>query len=162
MDVVIDACSVINLTNVGALEHALSLTKCRLAVGPLVLTECHGDAAAQVAAAQVDGLLDFVNDDDFPADLYLQLLDEHELGEGETECIAIAQLEGLTVCCDDRRARRIARELLGEERVVGSLRLLKWCVEEEVITCEKAHEYALQMRAAGGFVPAMGHEFFCD
>jgi predicted nucleic acid-binding protein len=162
MDVVVDACSVINLTNVGALQHVLSLQACRLAVGPLVITECHGDAAAQIAGAEADGLLDYVNDDDFPADRYLELLDEHELGEGETECIAVAELEGFTVCCDDRRARHIAKGVLGEGRVIGSLRLLKWCVEEEILTCEQAHGYSVQMRSAGGFLPAMGHEFFCE
>ena len=162
MNVVVDACSVINLTNVGALQHALSLTACRLAVGPLVIAECHGEAAAHVAAAEADGLLDYVNDDDIPAERYLELLDEHELGEGETECIAVAELEGFTVCCDDRRARRVAQGLLGQDRVIGSLRLLKWCVEEEILTCEEADDLSAQMRAAGGLLPAMGHEFFCD
>ena len=99
----VDTCSVINLTNVGALMHVLALTKCRVAVPPLVLAECNINAAQQVAIAEAEGLLDYVNDDDVPADRYFELLDQLKLGEGETECIAIAEQEYFTVCCDDRR-----------------------------------------------------------
>lgn len=161
MNVVLDACSVINLTNVGALGHVLALAQCRLAVPPLVLAECNVNAVEQVAVAEADGLLDYINDDDVPADRYFDLLDELKLGEGETECIAIAEQEDFTVCCDDKRARTKAKALVGDDRVIGSLRLLKWCVEEATMTCDEAHGYALQMIEAGGFLPNMQHEYFC-
>ena len=55
-----------------------------------------------------------------------------------------------------------AKSFVGEDRVIGSLRLLRWCVEETVISCDEAHAFALQMIKAGGFLPDMGHEFFCS
>ena len=163
MNVLIDACSLINLTNAGALSSVLSLNGYRLAVGPLVLGECHGDAASEIAAAYSANLLDLMDSDHVPVDHYLELLDLHDLGEGETECIAVANITaGSIICCDDRRARRIAKQHLGAARVIGSLRLLKWCVDEEILNCDEAHAFFLAMRAAGGFLPVMEHDFFCS
>jgi predicted nucleic acid-binding protein len=162
MNVLTDACSLINLANAGALAPVLSLARCRLAVSPIVLSECNVDAAAQIAAAEADGLLSFVDDDDVPADRYLDLLGEHGLGAGETECIAIAEHESFVICCDDRRARRVAAQTLGEERVIGTLRLLRWCVEDAIITCDDAFSCFERMKEAGAFLPEMQHEFFCQ
>lgn len=161
MNVLTDACSIINLTNVGALEAVLSLEQCRLAVPPIVLSECNVAAAAQIVAAEAEGRLDFIDDDEVPADRYLELLVEHNLGEGETECLTVAELDEYHICCDDRRARNVATVKFGEGRVIGSLRLLRWCVEETVLSCAAAFAFFEQMRGQGGFLPDVEHEFFC-
>jgi predicted nucleic acid-binding protein len=108
-----------------------------------------------------DGCVTFVNDDAVDADRYLALLEAHRLGAGETECIAVAAAENYAVCCDDRRAREAAAGAIGESRVVGSLRILKWCVECFVIDCGAAFTAFQTMRKKGGFIPEVPQSYFC-
>jgi hypothetical protein len=94
------------------------------------------DAIAKPAAGHLDGarlgLIRFVDPDDISAEILLGLLEAHDLGERETECLALSLRHPYVFCCDDIKARHIGEELLGEGRVVGSLRLLKWCVVREL------------------------------
>ena len=161
MNVAMDACSIINLANAGALQSAASLDCCRLQISPTVLGECSTLLAAQIADLHMAGLIDFIDGDDVPADRYLELLDLHNLGEGETECIAIAEVSEVHICSDDRRARRITEEIIGVDRVFGSLRLLRWCVQEDSMPCHAAFACLQEMRRMGGFVPQVQQDFFC-
>jgi predicted nucleic acid-binding protein len=106
------------------------------------------------------GKLAFVNPVDVPAETYLDLLLTHELGEGETECIALALTHSYVFCCDDAKARSVATDLIGIDRVVGSLRLLKWTVESGLTSSEEAFSFYQSMKAAGGFLPDIGIEWF--
>jgi predicted nucleic acid-binding protein len=94
-----------------------------------------------------------VKPNDISSDVYLDLLNQHELGEGETECLALAMQRPYAFCCDDRKARHAATTVLGSDRVIGSLRLLKWSVAAGLFSTAQATEMYETMKAAGGFLP---------
>lgn len=157
----LDSSSVINLFNAGVLALLCQLEEHDFAVPPMVIGECHGECAAELLALRDQGCLAFIDDDVVDADQYLALLEAHRLGAGETECMAVAAAEDYNVCCDDRRAREAATSLIGEGRVIGSLRLLRWCVERLVIDCGEAFSAFEIMRQRGGFLPQTPQSFFC-
>ena len=161
MNVIIDACSVINLSNADALDITCRLTRCRFWVCPGVIIECRAELTARLFALNAEGAIGFIADGDMPATRVLQLLDQHGLGAGETESIAACEALGYALCSDDGPARKLAGRLLGSPRVTGSLRLLRWCVEEQIVTCEAAFNLFGIMLARGGFLPSMRQEFFC-
>ncbi|MBS0641765.1 MAG: hypothetical protein JSS43_18025 [Proteobacteria bacterium] len=162
MNVVIDACSIINLSNADALDVTRQLTRCRLWVCPGVLVECRAELVARLFALNAEGAIGFITNEEMPAARVLELLDQHGLGAGETESIAACEALGYGFCSDDGPARRLAGRLLGSPRVTGSLRLLQWCVEEELVQCEAAFSLFGVMLARGGFLPSMPQDFFCS
>src|ERR1700755_1805691 len=115
MELVIDASSIINLSNATALELVAQLNRCRLWVSPLVVGECEPTCAGIIVALQGQGRLNFVPPAQISAETFLDLLDAHQLGEGETECIALCSLHPYDFCCDDYRAREVAAGLLGND-----------------------------------------------
>ncbi len=157
----LDSSSIINLFNAGALTLLCQLEGHDFFVSPMVVGECHGDCAAALLALQGDGCLSFIDDGTVDADHYLALLEAHGLGAGETECMAVAASDDYNVCCDDWKARQAAANLVGEERVIGTLRLLQWCVQTFVIDCGEAFATFLSMKRTGGFLPDMQQSFFC-
>ncbi|MCK1543889.1 hypothetical protein IVB12_18435 [Bradyrhizobium sp. 179] len=160
MDLIIDASSVINLSNAGALEVVAVLPDVNVCVSPLVVGECEPTCAAELLALQERGTIRFVDPNEVSSERFLALLDEHELGEGETECLALLLDGDYVFCCDDGKARRVAIGSADEGRVVGSLRLLKWAVEAGLCTAKQAFEYYQRMKAAGGFLPDIPCEWF--
>ena len=156
-----DSSSVINLFNAGVLALLCQLEDHDFFVPPMVVGECSGDCAVELVTLRDDGCLTFINDDAVDADQYLALLEEHRLGAGETECMAVAATEDFDVCCDDRKARQAATGFLGEGRVMGTLRLLQLCVEELVIDCAAAFDAFTTMKEKGGFLPEKQQDFFC-
>lgn len=159
MKYVIDSCSLINLQNGQGLPLVLRLARSSLQVGPIVIGETGTEIEETLRAS---GTATFLDDSAVPAAAYLALLSAHRLGEGETEALTLAQHHGLILCSDDRKAREVGKRLLGEERVIGSLRLMRWCVEEDLCKCTRAYETSVAMRDHGGFVPALPQEFFCE
>ncbi|UPJ49949.1 hypothetical protein IVB30_00465 [Bradyrhizobium sp. 200] len=160
MDLIIDASSVINLSNAGALEVVAALPNVNICVSPLVVGECEPTCAAELLGLQKQGTIRFVDPNEVSSERFLTLLDEHELGEGETECLALLLDGDYVFCCDDGKARRVAIGLADGAQVVGSLRLLKWAVEAGLCTAEQAFEYYQRMRDAGGFLPDIPPEWF--
>lgn len=128
---------------------------------PAVVDESGPTCAAVMLDLQQRGLIHFLNDDKIEADRFLSLLDAYRLGAGETECVAIAAETDHHICCDDRRARRMAAETIGSDRVFGTVRLLKWCVEQDRIGCNEARELLREMRERGGFLPDTPQSYFC-
>lgn len=161
MNVLLDSSSVINLHNAGALALVSRLKRCRFWLPPMVVSECQVGSAAAILELQAADAIGFLDDDIVPTDRFLELLELHELGDGETECIAICELNGHMLCCDDRKAREAASTLFGQDRVVGTIRVLRWCVEEGLADCGQAHDLFRSMRAAGGFLPNTDRTFFC-
>lgn len=156
-----DSSSVINLFNVGALPLAARIPGCQVCLPPLVVGECEPSCASEIIRLRETNDIALLSDNDVDAELYLNLLDEHRLGAGETECIAVALAGGLGLCCDDRKARVVAKGLLGAGNVIGTLRVLRWFVEARLTTCEEAFRLSREIRARGGFVPEQEHDFFC-
>lgn len=161
MPFIIDASSLINLHHADALESACSVDGKDLLITPLVLGECNVPCASKLMQLNAAGRVQFIDDSVIPADLFLSLLNDYGLGDGETESIAASTVLKLPFCCDDRRARNLAKSILGEDNVFGSLRLLRWCVEGGILACATAHASFESMKQAGGFLPNMEASFFC-
>jgi predicted nucleic acid-binding protein len=158
---VLDSSSVINLFNAGMLAVLCQLEDYDFFIPPMVVGECHGDCAAELLTLREQGCLGFIDDDAVDADQYLALLEAHRLGAGETECMALAASDDYSLCCDDRKARQAAGNLIGEDRVIGTLRLLQRCVQTLVIDCATAFAAFSTIKQMGGFLPETPQSFFC-
>ncbi|WOB26411.1 MULTISPECIES: hypothetical protein [Xanthomonas] len=83
------------------------------------------------------------------------------LGDGETECILIAEALGCLIACDDGRARKKAVSRLGDEsRVTGSIGLLTIACRRKLITPEQAQAAVTKMRECGGYLPDVKSDYF--
>lgn len=162
MDVITDASSIINLSNAGALDVVTALPHVRLCVSPLVVGECEPTCAAELLEHKNNGTIHFVDPNDISSERFLELLDAHELGEGETECLSLLLDGDFTFCCDDNKARQVGAALTTPENVIGSLRLLKWAVSSQLCTAELAFDYYQRMKDAGGFLPEIAVDWFRD
>ena len=161
MKALLDSSSVINLANADALDLACSLADVEWWLPPIVVDESGPSCAAVALELQQRGLMHFLDDHEVNAELFLTLLDTHRLGAGETECVAIAMQADHHICCDDRRARAMAIDILGQGRVFGTIRVLRWCVEQRRIACAEARRLLRTMREMGGFLPDTPQDFFC-
>ena len=161
MRALLDSSSVINLVNAGALELVCGLEDVEWWLPPAVVDECGPSCAAVTLDLQQRGLINFLDDDQVDAGRVLALLDAHRLGAGETECVAIAAETDHHVCCDDRRARTMAAGIIGADRVFGTVRLLRLCVEQRRIDCAGARRLLRAMREDGGFLPDTPRSYFC-
>lgn len=161
MNVILDACSIINLHNGGVLRSVCSIPKIHVQVGPIVGGECSEDCALAIASLHTDGDLEYLEDNELEIEDFLLFVDENRLGDGESECILLANLDGQSaICCDDRRGRLKAVELLGEERVLGSIRLVKIAVDNGLMEPAEAFAAYEQMRKLGGFLPTIEIGYF--
>lgn len=151
----------INLVNARALELVCSLNGIEWWLPPAVVDESGPTCAAVTLELQQRGVINLLNDDHVDAERFLALLDSHRLGAGETECVAIAADADYHVCCDDRRARTMAADIIGADRVFGTIRVLRWCVEQRRINCTEARRLLRAMRESGGFLPNTPQTYFC-
>lgn len=160
MKTVLDTSVLVNCSNGGILAIVFKLSKRTFVIPPAVATEFEAGDIAALEEAGKAGRVTILNDADVPGALYLQLLHDWGLGEGETECIAFASHTGSAFAADDRLARRRATELLGATNVSGTLGLLKEAVAEVLLTKADAFSAYREMRVAGGFLPEVSIDFF--
>jgi predicted nucleic acid-binding protein len=153
---VLDASSAINCVNGDALDLVLSIPDLVLGVGPIVRGECVGVVERAIGS----GRLKVLDEGNLPAGRFLDLLARYRLGEGETECMLFGETHGLVVVTDDRAARKAASELLGSDRVTGSLGLLRRGVASGLVSAEGAIARYQKMKAMGGFLPDICADFF--
>lgn len=162
MSLLIDACAAINLYNCGKLALVCNLPGIGIELSPIVVSECGLGCAAEIIALETAGLIRFVPDEEISTDRFLELVAEEDIGNGELESIAVCEATGRSFCTDDGAARRLANQLLGPAKVMGSLRLLKMAVEALLIPCNEAFAGYLAMRDSGGFLPQLETHFFCN
>lgn len=162
MRLLIDACAAINLYNCDRLADVCQLPDTEIEVSPIVLSECGVDCAGIILQLEAAGLLKFVPDAEISPDRFLELVAVHDIGDGELEAIAVCEVTGGSFCTDDGAARRLAADLLGAHRVMGSIRLLKFAVEASLLKCTDAFSGYLEMRQRGGFLPKLEDDFFCS
>lgn len=160
MITVMDTSVLVNCSNGSVLAVIFRLPNRTFIIPPAVVTEFSLGDLGSVQEALAAGRATILNESEVPGALYLKLLDDWGLGEGETECIAYASHTSVHISSDDGLARRRATELLGPDRVSGTLRLLKEAVEETLLTKDDAFAAYQRMRAAGGFLPAISSDFF--
>ncbi len=154
MSYLFDACALLNLTNGGVLTHALALPASSFLICNAVYAEIRSireDLQCLIDA----GILRFIDDNSISASQYLELKEKHELGDGETECIVFAISNYCTLVFDDNAARKTAHKLIGENRVTGSIGILRACVAHSLLTREEAYAAYVRMKNAGGYFPEM-------
>ena len=152
MIVVLDASTLINLDNGEVLAEVLSLPGRSFQLSPEVLRESRTVAKA-IQAAVERGDLGWVDDTTIDADEFENALDDWELGSGETECILAAKTLGCLVACDDGAARRVIKREIGEQRMTGTIGLLRDAISAELLTASDAFNAYQQMKRLGGFLP---------
>lgn len=130
-------------------------------MSPIVVSECGLDCAGEIIALHTAGRIHYVPDEEISPDRFLELVTDHDIGDGELESIAVCETTGRAFCTDDAAARRLATKLLGGQKVIGSLRLLKLAVEASLLKCTDAFAGYNQMRDSGGFLPDLANNFFC-
>lgn len=161
MITIVDACCAINLSNARVLGLVLGASDRRWAVGPRVLDECTGECGQALRVAISSGRVSAFDDEHIPASVYLSLLGTYGLGEGETECLAIATSDSdVCIATDDRRARSTAINLFGKERLTGSLGILRDCAAHSTLSGSDAFAAYRLMIEAGAFLPKIEQSFF--
>jgi predicted nucleic acid-binding protein len=155
--VAVDACSAINLAKSGVLHRVLGLPY-DFRLGPEVVSEC-SPMEPDLQAACDSGRIVLVRDDDVDIAEVIRIA-AFNLGDGETETIALACTFGWHVCTDDGAARRRATIEVGAARVLGTLRLLTDAVAATQLTAHEAFAAYQQMIASGAFLPAVDVGFF--
>lgn len=159
-----DASTTINLQNGGVLGKIIDQGDRAWAIGPVCLEECcRDDESAGEALRRLIAEKRLVQLDDsiLSAERFSAILEEYGLGEGESECLAFAELDkDMVVLCDDKRARAVLSRQIGAVRVSGSLGVLKRAVIAGAIDAEFAMDAYTKMRAAGGFLPEIPDTFF--
>lgn len=121
--------------------------------------EC-GDLRAVLEEWVGNGVLTMLPDNALGSEEFADVLNSYGLGLGETECMALAKRQNLCVCTDDKAARRAAAEHLGEERVLGSLRLLRECVCHGLLSLQQAYAAYEAMKDQGAFLPPVSASYF--
>ena len=159
MRLLFDAGSLLNLGNGQVLDLLISTNEYDGFAGQIVFGECRSirpRLLQLVAGARLTLLPDLA----LSASEFAAHLDRHNLGPGETECLLHAQENLFVISCDDRRARRVLAEQLGQGRVTGTIGLLMRAVHGGLLSFEQAFASYLMMRAGGGFLPLYSEQEF--
>jgi predicted nucleic acid-binding protein len=156
LKLVTDACSLIILDKGGVLETALKLREHMFFVGSFVKDE---SGPLILPHLQVGSLTE-LPDDRLSLSRFTELLERYGLGYGETECIAFAISENMSVCSDDAKARKAAQAELGLDRVVGSIFLLRECVKAGSLSTRQAFLAYELMKSRGAFLPDLQEDQF--
>lgn len=157
MEYVPDSCALFNLANGNALATVVTLPRSRFLLSKGVYAESRSIASLLDELIE-SGRMTWLDDSAIPADEYLRLKSAHQLGDGETECLA-ACLDSKYICVtDDLAARRACIRELGETKVTGSIGLLRACVNAQLIDRRAAFISFEKMRMLGGFLPQMNIE----
>ena len=143
------------------LDALVEHDECQIYLGSFVLEEVTASKFQKQKLEQIPRRWRTISADAINGDLFLSILNQYSLGKGETECITIAlQREEFVVAIDDRKARKITKNLIGEERITGSIGLLRMLTSEGSITPEYAFERYQYMKEVGGFLPDLGSDYF--
>jgi predicted nucleic acid-binding protein len=160
LKIIFDASSLINLINGGVFDTVLTIQAHQFYLGPLVYSECGTDFGIKIGEALATNKLALLDDSRANGSVFLDLMEQFRLGEGETECLALSLGTDFGICSDDRKARRVCELRLGRERVTGSLGLLREAVQLGLLTAEEAIRIYIKMKVAGGFLPEIDVTFF--
>ena len=159
-NILFDTSSIINLINGESFDLIFNLKKYNFYIGPLVNEECI-DNSRIIYDFIINGKLFLLDENIISLNEFSNLLNKYNLGDGETECIAIAKKLKFMICSDDKKARNCIEKEVGKQFVTGTIYLLKQLVINKIITCEEAfYKYNL-MILSGGFLPTFAKSYFC-
>lgn len=151
---ILDASTLLNLANGEVLSKVLRLPSTSFQVSGVVRDESRTVAQA-IDAAVASGRLALVDDRLISVSRFLRAKAEWQLDNGETECILAAVEIGCSVACDDKAARKVIVRVLGEDRLTGSIGLLREAAKAGLLTHTRAFAAYRLMRERGGFLPAI-------
>ena len=159
MIVVVDACTLINLANGEVLSKVLQLPGFFFHVSSVVRHESKSIAEA-IDIAVANGRITLLDDTLISVSDFIRAKKELKLDDGETECILAAQALGCVVASDDGAARKLICEILGKERLSGSISLLRHAIADGAIDRKQAFFAYSLMRERGGFLPSLTENDF--
>jgi predicted nucleic acid-binding protein len=163
MNIILDACTIINLLNGQVLQDILSIPQIGIYIGDNFVDKEISLNLSQkiIVESLIDAQKIVLLESDITLSEFTQLKKRYDLGNGETECIALCKKHGYYVATDDWKARNAAAIELGDSKVIGSLFLLRETVRKKIISCSTAKQSYLLMKQRGGFLPKIDEEYFC-
>ena len=163
MNVVLDACTLINLMNGKVLQTITRIPGCSFFVGEnLREQEILNSAQILMLEALVSTGDIRLLESSITLQEFIALKKKYDLGDGETESIALCKHFGYIFGCDDRKARRSANKELGSGYVIGSLFLLREAHRHELLTLEEVLNAVDLMKQKGGFLPSVPEAYFLE
>jgi len=159
MIIILDSCSLINLSNAKVLDKIFYLEGISFIIPFAVLDECKSIKGHLDQLINEEILL--LDEETIDIKTYEEILNKYKLGDGETECISLCKITGHIMCSDDNRARKSGIKELGNENVIGSLRLLNYLSQERIISCSELSTAYYLMKSSGGFIPNLNPRTLC-
>ena len=163
MDIILDACSIINLINGGLLQKVVTLASIQFHVGEILLED---EILNEVQKIKVNTLVVEGNISVLEASVSLseftRIKGRYNLGKGEVECIALCKRLQYSISSDDLKARNSAINELGKHAVKGTLFLIRELVRDGAISCEEAMTAYRSMIVKGAFLPTVDEHYFCE
>lgn len=159
MSVITDACSLVNAVKIG-LTPAILLDPCmQLCAGPVVMDEVWGNDKP-LAGMEIPHQVITPIQEDISGDELVDFMEMHKLGPGESECIILAQRHGFIFLSDDKRARNVASELIGADRVVGTFGMALAVCKSGVLASADVVDGYMTAIGNGAFLPKRSREGF--
>jgi predicted nucleic acid-binding protein len=152
--VILDASTLINLVNGEVLAEVLSIPGVTFQMSAVVRTESKSIADA-IDAAIAEGRIGLVDDSLISISAFREAKRQMQLGDGETECILAAAWMCCAIGCDDRAARKHAKQRLGADKLMGSIGLLRMAIDAGLLSSEAAFASYGLMGARGGYLPQL-------
>ncbi|WP_428261661.1 hypothetical protein [Haliangium sp.] len=137
--VVTDAGVLINLAHVDRLSLLGSLPAYEFVVPPEVVAEVLVPEQAEALARALDAghVAEISFTTTAELDAYVHLV--QVLGKGEASCLAIAEVQGWCVACDERRKfLKLARERLGPDRVLNTAGIYVLALRAGLVSIDEA------------------------
>lgn len=162
MKIVCDACTLINLAAGGVLP-LFQANGIEIACGEICLDEATagGPFSEDIQESVRRGFVERFPDDTLQVSQVEFAMSSWKLGAGESECILLVESAGDWVAAsDDNRARNIASDKFGKERVLGSIGLLRRLVLIGAISIEDAVACHQLMRDNGAFLPPADSKYY--
>ncbi len=97
-----------------------------------------------------------------PEELYWFGRFTQRLSKGEAASLAAAKVKGWQLATDDLVARKLAKAVLGEHRILGSIGILISAVQKEVVPVNEAETLHKQMKDAGYYSPIASLKEFLE
>lgn len=156
MNIVFDACSIINLLKADVLQKTLTIPDDNFYIGELLL---HQELLIEVQKIKVETFVVSnkikILESTFSLSEFNRIKSLYNLGVGESECIALCKKLHYSIATDDQAAREAAKKELGRERVIGSIGILYRLISHGISTIEEAYQSYLLMLKGGAFLPRL-------
>ncbi|WP_061246446.1 hypothetical protein [Leptospira interrogans] len=150
MKLVVDSCCLISWNRSAFFEKVIDSGLFQLQIGYFVLDELRKET----------WLISLINNGQINViDLSISLEEVEtfskvkKLGSGESEAILIAKTALINFCSDDNRARKIATAIVGKNKVIGTLGIMKSLNEQGFINKTDLYLYYQNMKTTGSFLP---------